>query len=228
MSTENPAPNPLRLLRLMQLVSPALPVGAFSFSQGLEYAVEAGWITTEGDIAEWLDTLMRESLGRVDLPLLWRCLNALTENDRARFSDWNDYCLASRETAEFYHADKEMGKALLRLLTQLHNANDFPPVDEMSFVAAFALAVRQWDISTPEAMAGYLWSWLENQVTAATKIVPFGQSVSQRLLWTLAERMPPVLEQAMVLRDEELGGSLPRLAISSALHETQYTRLYRS
>jgi len=215
-------------MRLFQLVSPALPVGGFSFSHGLEYAVEAGWVKTEEEVSQWVATVMRESLGRVDLPILFRAINALQQNDVTTFSYWNDYCLANRESAEFYLADTEMGKALLRLLKQLHPADNHLIDGDVSFVLAFAVAAQRWGITQDDAMAGFLWSWLENQVTAATKIVPFGQSVAQRMLWQLSEAVNPILLKATKLRDQQLGGGLPRLAIASALHETQYTRLYRS
>ncbi len=100
--------------------------------------------------------------------------------------------------------------------------------EDISFVVAFAGAAHAWQVELESAMLGYAWSWLENQVAAATKLIPLGQTQSQQLLGKLQQHVPETIACAQSLEDDDLGASLPALAISSMLHETQYTRLFRS
>lgn len=217
------------LLRLLQLSSAALPVGGYSFSQGLEYAIEQGWLQTPRDIDEWLRLQLRYSLARVDAPLLLRLLAALREMDFKALGYWNQTLLACRETRELLLTDTAMGEALLRLLKQLSvPLCGFDSQRPVSFVSGFALAVEHWQIEDKTACLGLLWSWLENQVAAATKLVPLGQSQAQQLLSDLQQHIPAAVALAQTLADDELGASLPALAIASARHETQYSRLFRS
>lgn len=220
-------PTDAALLRLLQLASPTLPVGGYAFSQGLETAVEQGWLEDASATREWLQQQLLYSLARVDVPLLLRLHRAAAAGDSETLAYYNRYALACRETAELRLTDSAMGEALGRLMREL--GEPLPELGrDVSFVAAFACAAAHWQIEAPTTVNGYLWSWLENQVAAATKLVPLGQSAAQRLLGELM----PALERAHAagreVGDHAIGASLPVLALASAWHETQYTRLFRS
>lgn len=218
------------LLRLLQLASPTLPVGGYAFSQGMEYAVEAGWLGDRDDTADWLRQQLAFSLTRVDLPLLrrlYRAAQAKGAQSERQLALYNAYALACRETAELRLTDSAMGAALARLLKDLELP--LPKFEgDISFVTAFAWAAAHWGIDEDSACRGLLWSWLENQVAAATKLVPLGQTAAQQLL----SEMLPDLEQALAasqqLQDRDIGGALPGLAAASCRHESQYSRLFRS
>jgi len=216
------------LLRLLQLASAALPVGAYAFSQGMETAVAEGWLPDEAATGEWLALQLDESLARVDLPLLLRLLCAARAGDAGALAHWNDYGLACREAAELRLSDTATGRALVRLLTELEVPLPAPLPGETAFLTAFAIAGAHWRLDSRAACTGYAWSWLEHQVAAATKLVPLGQSSAQRLLGRLLERVPDALDRAEAVADEDIGASLPALAMASAWHETQYSRLFRS
>ncbi|MGH1484853.1 MAG: urease accessory protein UreF [Cellvibrionaceae bacterium] len=222
----------LSLLRLMQLSSASLPVGGYSFSQGLEYAVDSGWINNQQQTAEWVSLTMFESIAKVDLPLLFRLMDALKESSATDFYQWNATVLACRETDELLLTETAMGDALLRLLKNL--TITFPEKPEtianqqISFIAMFAVAANHWAIEKNKAAVGYLWSWLENQVAAATKLVPLGQTSAQQLLVELGESIATLVTIAEQCKDDDIGSSLPGLAMASSWHETQYSRLFRS
>ncbi len=213
----------------MHLVSPALPVGAYAYSQGQEYAVESNWLKEPGALSGWIAGLLKYSLGRLDIPVLQRAYCAWQEGDTAALNDWNNFIRANRETSELLLEDEQLGLALKRLLSSLNIkgaelALEAPP----SFVIYFALAGVRWQISQHDLMQGFAWSWLENQVAAATKTVPLGQTQAQQLLCELLELIPAVCDLAAELTDEQLGIGLPALAIASSRHERQYSRLFRS
>ncbi len=216
-------------LKLMYLVSPALPVGAYAYSQGLEYAVDSGWLANEEQVGEWIDGVLEHSVGALDLPALIRLYQAWKENDVAGVDYWNSYVRANRETSELLLEDEQLGLALRRLLLSLEIFRAEMPADApVSFVTLFALAGVEWNIPLDKLLEGFCWSWLENQVAAATKLVPLGQTQAQRLLLKLMDRIPPVCKRAVSIDDDQIGVGLPGLAIASALHERQYSRLFRS
>jgi len=230
-STELPANEILTtdraLLRLLQLGSAGLPVGAYAFSHGLEYAIESAWLKNVDDIRGWLAMQLHHSLACVDLPILFRLTAALQSADQTAINYWNDYALACRETRELQLTDTAPGEALQRLLPVFGIAA-LPFTSPVSFITGFAQAANHWQLGNALSALAYSWSWLENQVNAATKLLPLGQTQAQRLLCTLQEEVPDAISYALSLKDEQLGASLPALAIASMLHETQYTRLFRS
>ncbi len=209
------------LVRLLQLASPTLPVGAYSYSQGLEAAIEAGVVTHAASAELWIGDLLEFSMSRMEAPVLFRMINSPSDIEAL-----NALFLANRETAELRAETVQMGYSLNRLLPSL----DIAPLtfEEPSFPAAFAAAVNAWQIEAQEALQAYLWSWLENQVMAAVKAVPLGQTDGQRMLLSLANRIPDIVDRAIALRDEDIGSFAPGLAILSSKHETQYSRLFRS
>ncbi len=220
---------PTALLRLMQLSSPGLPVGGYAFSQGMEYAIELGWIKTVADTEQWLAEQLQEMLARVDVPILLRLQRAFREGNYTETERWNQYALACRETKELRLTDTAMGLALWQLLNKIDTSlAEIERPTEVSFPWAFALASQRWNIPAESAALGYLWSWLENQVMAATKLVPLGQTQAQQLLLALQPVAEQALEEAQQLADDDIGSGLPALAIASAGHEQQYSRLFRS
>lgn len=218
-------------LRLWQLISPTLPVGAYSYSQGLEYAVECGWVNSAGTTADWIQGLLRHSLAHLDVPVLQRLHAAWRDNDIDRLTYWNNFLLASRETMELRAEDRNMGQALAMLLPELGlqeaeawKKNGMVP----GFALMFALAAARWGVDAEQAAEGYLWAWCENQVMAAVKLVPLGQTAGQKLLLNSASMISEAVKRGFELTDDEIGWLAPGFAMASAKHETQYTRLFRS
>lgn len=220
----------LSLLRLLQLVSPALPVGMYSYSQGMEQAVENGWIGNETQAGEWLSGVLQHNIARLDGPMLVRLHTAWTANDLLLVDYWSLELAAMRETAELRAEDRQTGQALARLLAGLgaDRAEPWLRHPQASFATLFALAAVEWRILKPQAIAGYYWSWLENQVLCAVKLVPLGQLAGQRLLHGLARDIPAWVDLALELPDDALGASSFALSLASSRHERQYSRLFRS
>lgn len=220
----------LPLVRLMHLVSPTLPVGAFTWSQGIEWAVEAGWLRSADDLEAWLSDQLRGPLALLDLPLLVRLQGAVASADRVSFEGWTDRLMAARETAELRAEEAARGRALAELLVawDLPGATGWRPLLARSQAGGFAFAAVAWAIPPRDAAIGYAWGWLENLVLAAVKIIPLGQTRGQQTLARLSAEIPELAARALVLGDDELGASSPALAIASSFHETQYTRLFRS
>ncbi|MEM1110488.1 MAG: urease accessory UreF family protein [Pseudomonadota bacterium] len=216
------------LLRLLQLSSAALPVGAYAFSQGMEAAIEAGWLPDSAATADWLQVQLEQSLAHTDLPLLSRSLAAARACDEHALVHWNDLGLALRETAELRLAELAMGEALLRLLDHLEIPVPLSDRSDTGYITTFAVAASHFEIDTRPALTGFAWSWLENQVAAATKLVPLGQNAAQQILGELLEYLPAAVDTALALEDEHIGASLPGLALASSWHESQYSRLFRS
>ncbi|WP_246143550.1 urease accessory protein UreF [Colwellia echini] len=228
-----PQADPIQLNRLLQLCSANLPVGGFSFSQGLEYAVEMGWLTSAETTASWININLEESIAQTDLAILKRLFIALNNNDLDGFSYWNTHLIACRESHELLLADLAMGKALIRLIKQLDSIDITPyqtiiDLKEISFVSAFALCAYVFKLDLTSAQSGYCWTYIDNQVAAATKLVPLGQTQAQNLLFELTENIQKIIEKSNDIIDDDIGTSLPHLAMASAWHETQYSRLFRS
>ena len=220
----------LALLRLLQLVSPGLPIGMYSYSQGLECAVQDGWIITSNDAANWLNGGLKQGLSRVDAPILARLFDAWQENDSNKIAHWSTTLIACRETSELRNEDRQTGQAMARLLAKLDmpEAQDWLRHPEATLATLFSLAASRWQIAKNDMITGYLWSWLENQVLCAVKLIPLGQVAGQQLLTQLAEQLPELVQQALELPDAAIGGSVFGLALASSRHEMQYSRLFRS
>jgi len=220
----------LALLRLLQLVSPGLPIGMYSYSQGMERAVDDGWISNAQEAEEWITGLMERCLTRIDLPILARLYRAWEGRDLDSVGYWSRTLTACRETAELRAEDRQTGQALARLLAAL----DLPEMQEWirkpdtTLATAFSFAALSWAIPMRSAAIGYLWSWLENQVLCAVKLVPLGQVAGQRLLKNLSSQIPDLITEALTIADDDIGGSLFGLGLASSRHEMQYSRLFRS
>ena len=196
--------------RLLQLASPTLPVGAYSYSGGLEAAIEAGMVSDAASAQRWIADVLEHSMLRMEAPLLVKMI----EQPEAR---WNEMLLASRETAELRAETVQMGYSLNRLLPSL--GVEACLYEEPSYPAAYAHAVRAWGIAAEDALVAYLWAWLENQVMAAVKAVPLGQTQGQRMLLCISRNFSI---------ESDIGNFTPGLAILSSHHEAQYSRLFRS
>ena len=221
------------LLQLMQLASPALPVGGFSYSEGLEAAVEAGLATTEASTGTWLRDQLHLSLARSDLPVCARAFKAWQRGDAATIQELNDWVTTSRETRELRQQTQQMGRSLSEWLKNRGVADHrvavlkaLPPAP--TWPVAFALAAAQTGAPLREALLTFAFGWAENMVQAALKAVPLGQSAGQRILASLIDAIPTEVDRAMLLADSERQAATPMLAILSAQHEAQYSRLFRS
>jgi urease accessory protein len=214
-------------LGLLRLVSPALPVGAFAYSRGLEGAVAAGLVHDETSLGDWIVGVLEHVLCPLDGGMLVRMHAAWQQDDLARVQAWSLQLRAFRESHELLLEDEQMGNALARMLRGVGIA-DADRLEQPGYTCVFALAAVRWGIAPRDALAGLFWAFCEGQVGAALRLLPVGQSAGQRIL----ERALPVIERcvprALALSDDELGSYAPGLARCSARHELQYSRLFRS
>jgi len=210
---------------LWRLISPALPVGAFQYSQGLEQAIANGWVNDTTTALNWIESLLRNSLQNVDLPILKLAYTSWVERDNAALEQVNAVCLACRETSELRSEEVTMGLTLGHTLRELGEALPDKP---LGFVATFAIATANQNIPVEEASAGYAWSWCENQVLNAVKLVPLGHIQGQKMLRSLGEKISEVVQNAQNVTEEDIGRSAFGATIASSQHETLNARLYRS
>ena len=219
--------NELSTLRLWQLISPALPVGAYSFSSGLEAAVSKNWVNSEETAQHWIGGVLELGLGRNDLPMFALLFGAWQTNDMGRVHKLTQKTQAMRETKELLAEDRHMGLALQRLLTEL-DVDSAGVLKSPSFVTMYALACCRWGVELRAGAMGLAWSWLENQVAAAIKLIPLGQTAGQRLLLALQPVAAKAVHIGLTVDEQAVARSLPGLALLSAGHENQYSRLFRS
>ena len=221
-------------LQLMWLASPALPVGGFSYSEALEAAVEAGLVCNEAEASVWLLAQLQLSLARSDLPALAQACQAWRDHDITTLVQVNHWLASTRETAELRAQALQMGRSLQDWLRNSAHAAD-PRLATLAalqpaplWTTGFALATTLAGASTPQALLSYAWGWAENMAQAAMKAVPLGQAAAQRMLTKLAAAIPGAVTAALALPEDERQAHAPLLAILSAQHETQYSRLFRS
>lgn len=221
------------LLRLIWLASPALPVGGFSYSEGLEAAIEAGHVGNEAQATGWLQDQLALALGRADLAVVARGFEAWAAGDFARIAALNAWVRETREASELRLQAEQMGRSLHDWLRQ--RQPDDPRVAVLGALApaptwpvAFALAAVHTGAPLHEALLTHAFGWAENMVQAAIKCVPLGQSAGQRMLSALADAIPPIVDAAIAQADGERQAFTPMLAILSSQHEAQYSRLFRS
>ena len=218
------------LVRLLQLASPTLPVGAYTYSQGLEWAVETGQVKDEAGALHWIGDCLQFGVARFEAGYLAHMLRDWQQDDSTCLLDLDAEFIASRESAELRIGTLQMGHSLARLLGDLP---EFPKQRlagfvEPSFPLAWSCAAAVWQIDVEDAVAAYLWAWAENQVMAAVKAVPLGQTAGQRLLLALGTRLTELAGEAAEAGIATTHNYLPAFAIASSRHETQYTRLFRS
>lgn len=225
------------LVRLLQLASPTLPVGAYSYSQGIEWAVECGRVSNEASAGDWIAGALRASPAGFEAPLLAAMMDAWSADDSPLLQTLNEAFVASRESAELRAETLQMGYSLARLAHEVGACDTaalarLDALESPSFPLVWSLLARHAAIEPREAVAGYLWAWLENQAMAALKLVPLGQAAGQRLLWCIGAEIPALVEELLSRSNDDwedgLNGFAPALAIASCRHETQYSRLFRS
>ena len=218
------------LPQLLRLASPMLPVGAYAYSQGMEWAVDEGVIADENSALAWIADLLRFNVGTLEAPTWRRLYRAWQEHDVGSARQWNARFIAMRETAEFRAETMQMGGALKAVLdaTREIDTGLLDQIESPAFPTAFSFAAHGLGVPLREGLTGYLWAWGENQVSAAMKLVPLGQSSGQRILVNLIALLPAIADDALVMPEDEMSNLTPALAIASSRHETQYTRLFRS
>jgi len=219
---------PSSLLRLLQLSSPTLPVGAYAYSQCVEAAVHAQIVTDEVSALSWIQDVLMNGLVYGDLALLSHFYQAWSKKDYEKLQTYSALSLAIRETAELKQEDQHIAKALLRLAAPLEVDIFKTQIFEKTYSLVFAGFAQHWKVPLEEALQAFAWSWMENQVAAMIKLVPLGQTQGQKLIL----KMDTAIQQAVQLAQEVpialIGNSLPHLAILSSQHEIQYSRLFRS
>jgi urease accessory protein len=234
---------PIALARLLQLSSQALPIGGYSHSQGLEAAIEQRVVTDEGSSLRWIADVLEFSMKSFEIPSMLCMAAAWARSDPAAIAALNEDFLSARESAEIRAAAVQMGFSLCALVCMLP---DFPTgtidtlrsIREPSLPCVWSATTAAWQIERRDSVTGYLWTWAENQVLVAMKAVPIGQSAGQRVLLAMGRKIADLaadLQPRGTGTDEigEISGDdysnfTPGLAILSAQHETQYSRLFRS
>jgi urease accessory protein len=220
------------LLQLIWLASPALPVGGFSYSEGLEAAVDRAGVATESIAADWLTDQLHLTMTRGDLAVTAQAIPAWRAGDLPHIRRLNDWVLQTRETSEFRLQTEQMGRSLLDWLRNHDGANAAHiaacALMQPTYPVAFALAASPTAAGVRDCLLAYAFGWAENMMQAALKSVPLGQSAGQRILARLSRDIPAAVASALQLPDNERQAFSPMLAILSAQHETQYSRLFRS
>jgi len=214
-------------LALLHLASPALPVGAYSYSQGLESAIELGLARDAIEVGHWIADTLAHVVGRYEAPVWLRLHAACSAGDFVAWQTWNADFIATRETAELRAETVQMGYSLTELMRALGHV---PPwsAAEVCYPAAQAWASVLWSVDANPGLLAYLFAWVENQVMVALKTVPLGQVAGQKLLFALRPLIAGVAQRAALLDDAALSTQAPQYAIVCARHETQYSRLFRS
>lgn len=220
------------VLSLLQLASPSLPIGAYTYSQGLEAAIETGAVTDECSARAWIVEALTV-VTHFEAPVVWRLLRAFADRDAETVTHWTECFIAARDTAEFRAETIQMGYSLGKLVVDLELADEamlsiLARQEEVPLPTAFACAAEALRVPHEVALLGILFSMIENQVLACVKSVPLGQVSGQRLLISLHPEIEAACQRAQQLNDDELSNWAPGLSLLSMQHEIQYSRIYRS
>ena len=218
----------IAILRLLQFASPTLPVGAFAYSQGMESAVHHGYIKNAEQTQAWVSGVLSNNIGKLDLPFLKSLYEAITANEFATVDQLNQQIISFRETTEIRQESTQMGKALRRLLIDMQLWDEHMPAKEIDWTTAFALMAVSNNLSVNDCLLAHAWSWCENQVAAAIKLVPLGQTEGQKILYQLSLELVDVVKRALLYEMPKVSSLAFNLSILSSEHETQYSRLFRS
>ena len=216
------------LLQLIWLASPALPVGGFSYSEGMESAVDCGLVADEESAARWLVDQLHLALARADLAVAAQAIAAWRDNDLDRIAELDCWMLQTRETGEMRQQTEQMGRSLVEWLKAVQPELAARAQRPLTYPVAFALAASATGATPRDCLLAFAFGWAENMAQAALKSVPLGQSAGQRILGRLASEIPAAVDLALALHDDDRQAFSPMLAILSSRHETQYSRLFRS
>ena len=221
------------LTALLHLASPALPIGAFSYSQGLEAAIEAQLITDADSARDWIASGLAHVLAHGELPFVAHQIERWRAHDDAGLAVANGEFLASRESAELRRETEQMGWSLRQLCISLEWSDPqrratLAAMTPLAQPTAFAFAAFAHDVSPDAALAAYAFSWVENQAAAALKAVPLGQMAGQRIIVALRAPIDAAVTRALATAPDDINTFAPQLGILSARHESQYSRLFRS
>ena len=222
--------NPSSLLHLLRLASPALPIGGYAYSQGLEWAVHQGWVDSEQSLFLWLEGLLQNGMATLDLPMLARMHRAWSSGDEDLALALGRELLAWRDCAEARLEERQMGGSLAKILVEagVVMAQRLVAVGSATYLGAFALACSAWNIPERDSLLAFAFSWAENQVTAGVKLIPLGQSAGQRVMARMMEPLESAVQLALEHAAEELVSSTPGRALGQLLHANQDVRLFRS
>ncbi len=223
--------NDSALLYLLQLASPGLPVGAYSYSEGLEALVDNGVINNKDNLWYWIEQELRYGAIRLEVAVMLRSHQNFCGGDIEALKAWNAWLSAARETEELRQQSWQMGHSLLKLLVDLQ-----PQLQSVAsavgspcnYAVVFGIAAAHWQIDSHAAILGYLHSWSANLISAGVKLIPLGQTAGQQLLLGLRDLLIEVTEEVLTLKDDDLSSCGWGLALASMAHQTQYTRLFRS
>lgn len=224
-----------RSLALLQLASPALPVGAFSYSEAIETLVDKGRVRSAADLTDWLRQELRVGSIRLEAAALLQARQAIEQGDRDSIHHWNQWISALRETEELRLQSWQMGRSLVTL------AKDLNPTDAalvalnlqpVNYAIAFASLAAHWQLSHAEMLTAYLQSWASNLVSAGVRSIPIGQTQGQQTLLNLWPDLTAAIAEIQQLAtadtDDDWFACGWGLSIASMIHETQYSRLFRS
>jgi len=218
-------------LFILQLASPALPVGAYSYSEGLETLVEDGIIAHQDSLKHWLTSELRYGAVRLEAAVMLRAAESAKVGNLQALCYWNRWLSAARETQELRNSSWQMGRSLGQLLGKLQ-PQLLPTINNVgnpcNYAIAFGIAVAHWQVHLHTALLAYLHSWISNLITAGVKLIPLGQTAGQELLLDLRPLISATVQEILVLEDDELSCCSWGLSLASMRHETQYTRLFRS
>lgn len=226
---------------MLQLCSPALPTGAFAYSQGMEFAVEQRWITDRSSALHWVSGLLASSVARLELPVFLRLHDSARRMRPGRFSFWEEFLIAGRETKELRAEEQNCGRSLQRIALDLiehertqHERASYEHAGEQAlltattYAGAFAATCVAFGIGPEDGAHGYSWLWCEQRSAALVRLIPLGQTDGQKLLMDAAREIPEIIAKAKGVRAADIGASLPAATLASMRHETQYTRIFLS
>lgn len=220
---------------LLQFVSPALPLGAYNYSEGLEYLIDHGAIQNATQLKAWLLHELRYGTIRVDIHAFLQAQTAIATEDLQALRYWNQWLTGTRETKELRQQSLQMGNSFLKLLADLDPAKQ-PQIlayqtilgKHCHYPVALAIAVSLWEIDEQQAVLGYLHSWISNLVNAGIKLIPLGQTQGQQIVYQLQPEIKAITAELMTRNDHHAYACTWGLSLASMNHETQYTRLFRS
>ncbi|QDZ38743.1 urease accessory protein UreF [Euhalothece natronophila Z-M001] len=222
------------ILKLLQLSNSALPLGAYSYSEGLETAIEQQWIRNQSDLSHWLSQELSHGAIRLETALMLRAYHGWLNGEIDTIQYWNQWSSAVKETSELREQSWQMGNSLIRLLLALDkNSSTLEPRlqalgKSYNYAIALGIASAHWQIEENLAILGHLHSWTTNMVNAGVKLIPLGQTAGQQLLQELHPLMEITTAEILVLPDEDLYSCSWGLGLASMQHEIQYSRLFRS